>query len=164
MRVSIIYYSSQVWSNYPKEKFAMKAQKYTKETIKLVAVAKNAFPAFSVGDTIAVSQRIKEGDKERLQLFEGDVIAIKKNGASSTFTIRKIGAHGVAVERILPFHSPLIKSIKIVKHGDVRRAKLYYVREREGKGARIKERVLTREQKEQWAAESQETDTAIESK
>lgn len=140
--------------------FAMKAQKFTKETIKNVAVVKNNFPNFSVGDTVAVSQRIKEGDKERLQLFEGDVIAIKKNGASSTFTVRKIGAHGVAVERILPFHSPLIKSIKIVKHGDVRRAKLYYVREREGKSARIKERVMTREQRELWAGENSQEDAA----
>lgn len=134
----------------------MKAQKFTKETIKHVAAVKHGFPDFSVGDTIAISQRIKEGDKERLQLFEGDVIAVHKNGASSTFTVRKIAAHGVAVERILPFHSPLIKSIKIIKHGDVRRAKLYYVRDREGKSARIKERILTREQKEQWIAAGQE--------
>jgi large subunit ribosomal protein L19 len=127
----------------------MKAQKFTKETIAQVAVVKRDFPQFSVGDTIAISQRIKEGDKERLQLFEGDVIAMRNRGASSTFTVRKIGAHGVAVERILPYYSPLIKSIKIIKHGDVRRAKLYYIRDRKGKSARIKERVLTREQKEQ---------------
>ena len=127
----------------------MKAQGYTKETIRFIDEAKRDFPEFNVGDTIAVSLRIKEADKERLQVFQGDVIAIRRNGISSTFTIRKIGAHSISVERILPFHSPLIKSIKVVKIGDVRRAKLYYLRDRIGKAARLKEKVMTREQKEQ---------------
>ncbi|HML19808.1 MAG TPA: 50S ribosomal protein L19 [Candidatus Dependentiae bacterium] len=99
------------------------------------------FPVFAIGDTIAVSQRIKEGDKERIQVFEGDVIAMHKRGVSSTFTIRKIGANSVAVERIFPFYSPKIDSIKFVRKGRVRRAKLYYIRERVGKAARVTEKV-----------------------
>ena len=116
----------------------MKATGYTKETITSVGTGTTSFPEFNVGDTIEVSLRIKEGDKERIQLFQGDVIAIKDRAASSSFTVRKIGAHNVAVERILPFHSPIIKDITVVKRGDVRRAKLYYVRDRVGKAARIK--------------------------
>ncbi len=130
----------------------MKAQGYTKETIAQMGVSKVDFPSFREGDTIAVHQRIKEGDKERIQVFQGDVIAMRKQGASSTFTVRKIGAHGVAVERKFPFYSPIIKEIKLVKMGDVRRAKLYYVRDRIGKAARLKEKVVTREQKEKLAA------------
>jgi len=122
----------------------MKAQKYTKETICTVGVQDKKFPEFFVGDTIVVSQRIKEGDKERIQLFEGDVIAMKKRGAATTFTVRKIGAHGIAVERIFPYYSPLVKAVELVKSGDVRRAKLYYVRERVGKAARLKEQVKRR--------------------
>jgi large subunit ribosomal protein L19 len=117
----------------------MKAQKNTKETIRTIGMVDRGFPLFSQGDTIAISQRIKEGDKERLQLFEGDVIAVKKRGIATTFTVRKIGSHGIGVERIFPYYSPLIKSIELVKRGKVRRAKLYYVRERLGKAARLKE-------------------------
>jgi large subunit ribosomal protein L19 len=127
----------------------MKARKFTKETIRALGEVKKDFPTFKVGDTIAVSQRIKEGDKERLQVFEGDVIAIHKNGVSSTFTIRRIGANAVAVERIFPFYSPKIEAIRFIRQGKVRRAKLYYMRDRVGKSARVKERVMTREQKEQ---------------
>ena len=134
----------------------MKAKQYTKETIREIGMYKRDFPAFKAGDTIAVSQRIKEGDKERLQLFEGDVIAVRNNGVSSSFTVRKIGAHGIAVERIFTYYSPLIKSIKVVKQGDVRRAKLYYVRDRVGKSARLKEKVVTREQKEVAAQTAQD--------
>ncbi len=118
----------------------MKAKGYTKETIKNIGATGATLPPFNVGDTIAIHQRIKEGDKERIQLFQGDVIAIKQNGASSSFTVRKIGAHGISVERIIPFHSPLLKSIKVVKRGDVRRAKIYYVRDRVGKSAKVKEK------------------------
>ena len=135
----------------------MKAQSFTKETIAQIGRSDQSFPSFRVGDTIAVHQRIKEGDKERIQVFQGDVIAIHKNGASGTFTVRKIGSHGVAVERIFPFSSPLIKEINLIKHGDVRRAKLFYVRDRIGKSARLKEKVLTREQKEQKAADRGQT-------
>lgn len=134
----------------------MKAQKLNVETIAHVGVATRAFPAFEVGDTVRVFQKIKEGDKEaRLQAFEGDVIKMHKHGNASTFTVRKIGANSVAVERIFPFHSPLIDSLELVRKGDVRRAKLYYMRDRVGKAARVSEKVLTREEKEHKKATSQ---------
>ncbi len=137
----------------------MKAKKYTKETIVNIGVSQREFPEFKVGDTIALYRRIIEAadgekEKERIQLFEGDVIARKNNGASSTFTVRKIGAHGVPVELIMPLYSPKIKDIKVLKVGDVRRAKLYYVRDRVGKAARLDELILTKEQKEQKLAQS----------
>ena len=135
----------------------MKAQKYTRETINSIGVSKRLFPRFDVGDTIAVSQKIKEGDKERIQIFEGDVIAQHRNGASSTFTVRKIGANSVSVERIFPFYSPLIESIKFVRTGKVRRAKLFYMRKRIGKASRVAERVMTREQKEARQAQELES-------
>jgi large subunit ribosomal protein L19 len=130
----------------------MKARGFTKETIRSIGCTNNRFPIFRVGDTIAISTRIKEGGKERVQIFQGDVIAMHCNEASTTFTVRKIGAHSIAVERIFPYHSPLIKEITIVKHGDVRRAKLYYIRKRVGKHARVKEKILTKEEKEQLKA------------
>lgn len=125
----------------------MKAKGFTKETIRNMGIADRALPKFSIGDTIAVSQRIREGDKERLQVFQGDVLAMHNNGASGTFTVRKIGANGISVERIYPFNSPLIDSIKVVRKGDVRRAKLYYIRDRIGKAARVQELVRTKEEK-----------------
>lgn len=127
----------------------MKANKLTKETIDKLGTYSRNFPNFEVGDTIAVSRRIKEGNKERLQVFEGDVIAMKKNGAASTFTIRKIGANAVAVELILPYYSPSIDSISFIRSGKKRRAKLYYMRDRIGKAAHVEEKVITREQREQ---------------
>lgn len=120
----------------------MKANKLTKETIANTGVVDRGFPEFTIGDTIAVSQKITEGDKERLQVFEGDVICQSRNGISSTFTVRKISANAVAIERIFPVFSPLIDSIKVVRRGAVRRAKLYYLRDRVGKAARVKERVV----------------------
>jgi len=122
----------------------MKADGKTKETIMEHGVVDRGFPSFRVGDTIAVTQRIKEGNKERAQVFEGDVIAMKKRGIASTFTVRKIGAHSVAVERIFPFFSPRVSGIKVVRRGDVRRAKLYYVRDRVGKAARLREKIVTK--------------------
>jgi len=98
---------------------------------------KNNFPAFNPGDHIKVQVRVIEGDKERIQTFEGDVISIRGAGASKTFVVRKI-ASGVGVERIFPFSSPKIAGIELVKQGDVRRAKLYYLRNLSGKAARIK--------------------------
>ena len=130
----------------------MKAQKYTKETIRDLGIYKRDFSQFNIGDTVAVSQRIKEGDKERLQVFEGDVIAISNNGASSTFTVRKIGASAVSVERIFPYYSPKLESVRFIRRGKVRRAKLYYMRDRIGKAARVKEKIMTREQKEERKA------------
>ena len=97
-------------------------------------------PDFSPGDTIAVQVRIKEGSRERLQIFEGIVIAKKNRGLNSSFTVRKI-SNGEGVERVFQTHSKLITEIKVKRKGDVRRSKLYYLRERSGKSARIKEKV-----------------------
>ena len=97
-------------------------------------------PDFSSGDTVVVSVKVKEGKRERIQAFEGVVVAVKNRGISSSFTVRKI-SYGEGVERVFQTHSPLIDSIKIKRRGDVRRAKLYYLRERSGKSARIKEKL-----------------------
>lgn len=125
----------------------MKAQKITRETIRDMGTESRGFPDFSIGDTIAVFQRIKEGDKERLQAFEGDVIARHNCGISTTFTVRKIGANSVSVERIFPYYSPLIDSIRFIRKGKVRRAKLYYMRKRVGKAARVEEKVESHQEK-----------------
>ena len=100
----------------------------------------NNIPEFAPGDTIIVSVKVKEGNRERLQAFDGVCIAIRNRGLNSAFTVRKI-SHGTGVERVFQTHSPLIDSIKVKRRGDVRRAKLYYLREREGKSARIKEKL-----------------------
>ena len=97
-------------------------------------------PDFAPGDTVVVQVKVKEGNRERLQAFEGVVIASRNRGLNSAFTVRKI-SHGTGVERVFQTHSPLIDSIKVKRRGDVRRAKLYYLREREGKSARIKEKL-----------------------
>lgn len=96
-------------------------------------------PDFGVGDTLKVFVKVVEGDKERLQTFEGAVIARKGSGVRETFTLRKI-SFGVGVERIFPVHSPSLDKIEVVKRGDVRRAKLYYLRDKKGKDAKIKEK------------------------
>lgn len=129
----------------------MKARKYTKETIRDLGIPSRNFPSFSVGDTIVVAQRIEGEKEERIQLFEGDVIAKNNNGVSSTFIVRRLSANGVYVERTFPLYTPMIESIKIVRKGVVRRAKLYYLRNRIGRATRIEERILTKEQKENAA-------------
>lgn len=96
-------------------------------------------PDFDPGDTVRVLYRVREGDKERVQAFEGNVIARRGGGMGETFTVRKISA-GIGVERVFPLHSPLIKGVDIVRKGRVRRAKLYYLRGLKGKAARITER------------------------
>ena|SRR5690606_8947633 len=96
-------------------------------------------PDFRAGDTVRVNVRVREGDKERIQAFEGVCIARKHGGVNETFTVRKISS-GVGVERIFPLHSPMLASIDVVRRGRVRRAKLYYLRNLRGKAARIKER------------------------
>ena len=101
---------------------------------------KSDMPEFSAGDSIVVQVRVKEGDRERLQAFEGVVIAKRNRGLNSAFTVRKI-SHGEGVERVFQTHSPLIASVKVKRRGDVRRAKLYYLRGRTGKAARIKEKL-----------------------
>lgn len=102
---------------------------------------KKEIPSFGIGDTVKVYLKIAEGDKERIQVFEGAVIGRKGGGIRETFTVRKI-SYGVGVERILPLHSPLIDRIEVIKKGDVRRAKLYYIRGKKGKAAKIKEKEL----------------------
>ncbi len=97
-------------------------------------------PDFAPGDTVVVQVRIKEGDRERLQAYEGVVIAKRNRGANSSFTVRKI-SHGEGVERVFPTCSPTVAEIKVKRRGDVRRGKLYYLRDRSGKSARIKEKV-----------------------
>jgi len=97
------------------------------------------WPEFAAGDTVTVTIKIKEGNKERLQAFQGVVIQRKGTGTTETFTVRKM-ASGVGVERIFPVSSPFIENIEVNKHGRVRRARIYYLRERTGKSARIKER------------------------
>ena len=96
-------------------------------------------PEFSIGDTVKVFVKVVEGNRERLQGFEGVVIARKNGGIRETFTVRRV-SFGVGIERIFPLHSPKIDHIDVVKKGDVRRAKLYYLRERSGKSAKIKEK------------------------
>ncbi len=101
---------------------------------------KQDIPEFSPGDTIVVQVKVKEGNRERLQAFEGVVIGKRNRGLDSAFTVRKI-SHGVGVERTFQTHSPLIDSIKVKRRGDVRQAKLYYLRNLTGKAARIKEKL-----------------------
>jgi len=102
--------------------------------------ATRKLPEFSPGDTVIVSVKVREGDRERLQAFEGVVIAIKNRGLNSAFTVRKI-SHGEGVERVFQTHSKMVDSIKVKRRGSVRRAKLYYLRDLEGKAARIKEKL-----------------------
>lgn len=96
-------------------------------------------PDFSPGDTVRVLYRVREGDKERVQAFEGTCITRRGGGVNETFTVRKISS-GVGVERIFPVHAPAIKGVEVVREGRVRRAKLYYLRHRRGKSARIQEK------------------------
>lgn len=100
---------------------------------------RQSVPPFRAGDTVRVNVRVKEGDKERLQAFEGVCIARRGSGVSATFTVRKI-SNGVGVERIFPVHSPMVADIAVVRRGQVRRAKLFYLRNLTGKATRIKER------------------------
>ena len=111
------------------------------ETIQSLEEAgpKSEFPEFSPGDTVKVHVKVVEGEKERIQVFQGVVISRRRGGPRSTFTVRKISG-GVGVERIFPLHSPVVDRIEVIRRGKVRRAKLYYLRERKGKAARITER------------------------
>ncbi len=107
------------------------------------AQMKQNIPSFAPGDTVVVQVKVKEGDRERLQAYEGVVIAKKNGGLNSAFTVRKI-SNGVGVERVFQTHSPLVAGIEVKRRGDVRRAKLYYLRDRTGKSARIKEKLVAR--------------------
>ncbi|MEC9340178.1 MAG: 50S ribosomal protein L19 [Pseudomonadota bacterium] len=108
------------------------------------AQMKGDVPEFRAGDTVVVQVKVVEGDRQRLQAFEGVVIARRNRGINSAFTVRKV-SNGEGVERVFQTHSPSIDSISVKRRGDVRRAKLYYLRERSGKSARIKERLVSRE-------------------
>lgn len=104
------------------------------------AQLKDDLPEFAPGDTVVVQVRVREGSRERLQAFEGVVIGKRNRGLNSSFTVRKI-SHGVGVERTFQTHSPVIASISVKRRGDVRKAKLYYLRERRGRAARIREKI-----------------------
>lgn len=110
------------------------------DALKLIAQdsLKAELPVVEIGDTVNVSVKIREGDKERIQAFEGTVIARKGSGVAETFTVRRL-SYGVGVERVFPIHSPNVANVTIVRKGRVRRAKLYYLRGRVGKAAKIKE-------------------------
>ena len=101
---------------------------------------KTGIPQFEIGDSIVVHNKIKEGARERIQLFDGVVIAKKNGGISATFTVRKM-AYGIGVEKTFPLHSPNVVKVDVTRRGKVRRAKLYYVRERVGKAAKVKEMI-----------------------
>ncbi len=108
---------------------------------------KKEIPDFRVGDTVRVNVRIKEGDKERIQAFEGIVIRKRGAGTDATFTVRKV-SYGIGIERTFPLHAPVVESIQVLKRGIVRRARLYYLRDRIGKAAKVKE-------KKEWMTKKQ---------
>ena len=97
-------------------------------------------PKFDIGDTVRVSVNIREGDRERVQMFEGTVIARRGSGVAETFTVRRV-SYGVGVERVFPVHSPNVVAVQVVRRGRVRRSKLYYLRDRVGKAAKVKEQI-----------------------
>ena len=112
------------------------------DALKIIAEnsMKKELPQFNIGDTVRVSVRIKEGERERIQVFEGTVIAKKHGGISETFTVRRF-SYGVGVERVFPIHSPFVEKVEVVRKGKVRRAKLFYLRERTGKAAKVKQKL-----------------------
>ena len=112
------------------------------DALKLISESsmKSEVPAFEVGDTVKVHVRIKEGQKYRIQVFEGTVIAKRHGGIQETFTVRRV-AHGGGIERVFPVHSPVVDKVEVVRHGKVRRSKLYYLRDRVGKAAKVKENI-----------------------
>ncbi len=112
------------------------------DALKLISDSsmKENVPEFNVGDTVKVHVQIKEGEKSRIQVFEGTVIAKKHGGISETFTVRRV-SHGCGIERVFPVHSPAVDKVEVIRHGKVRRAKLYYLRDRVGKAAKVKEQI-----------------------
>lgn len=97
-------------------------------------------PEINVGSTVRVHVKIREGERERIQVFEGTIIAVKGSGVSSTFTVRRV-SYGVGVERVFPVHSPNVAKVEVIRNGKVRRSKLYYLRDRVGKSAKVKEKI-----------------------
>ncbi len=117
-------------------------------TVPFVEVKPNPnVPPLLPGDTVKVSTKIVEGDKERTQLFQGVVIRVRRGGVASSFTVRRV-AHGVGVERTFPLHSPLVEKVEVVRHGKVRRARLYYLRGLSAKASRIKEKRVLKEKEQ----------------
>ena len=112
------------------DKLKMFSEKFTKENV----------PEIAIGDTVKVSLKVKEGNRERTQVFEGTVIAKKHGGIEETFTVRRV-SYGVGVEKVFPIHSPILEKVEVVRHSKVRRAKLYYLRDRVGKSAKVKEKL-----------------------
>lgn len=112
------------------------------DALKMIAQdsVKKEIPQFDIGDTVRIDVNIREGERERIQVFEGTVIARKGSGISETFTVRRV-SYGVGVERVFPIHSPNVKAVSIVRKGSVRRAKLYFLRDRVGKAAKVKEQI-----------------------
>ena len=112
------------------------------DALKIIAAdsVKEELPKFGIGDTVRVDVNIREGDRERIQQFEGTVIARKGSGVAETFTVRRV-SYGVGIERVFPVHSPNVKAVKVVRYGKVRRSKLYYLRDRVGKAAKVKEQI-----------------------
>lgn len=112
------------------------------DALKLIAQdsLKAEKPAFEIGDTIRIDVKIREGERERIQVFEGTIIAVKGSGVSSTFTVRRV-SYGVGVERVFPVHSPNVAKVEVIRNGKVRRSKLYYLRDRVGKSAKVKEKI-----------------------
>ncbi len=111
-----------------------------KLTLAEQTIVTNEYPEFKTGDTVNVHYRVREGDKERIQQFEGIVISRRGSGANQTFIVRKVSAGNIGVERIFPLFSPFIAKIELKKQGDIKRSKLYYLRDRQGKAARVKEK------------------------
>ncbi|MBE6607064.1 MAG: 50S ribosomal protein L19 [Clostridia bacterium] len=101
---------------------------------------KSEVPELNIGDTVRVHNKIKEGNKERIQMFEGTIIAKRGGGISATFTVRRV-SYGIGVEKTFPIHSPNVEKVDIIRSGKVRRAKLYYLRDRAGKSAKVKEKI-----------------------
>ena len=112
------------------------------DALKLIAAdsLKENKPVIAIGDTVRVDVKIREGDRERIQAFEGTVIAKRGSGVTETFTVRRV-SYGVGVERVFPVHSPNVAEVKVIRHGKVRRSKLYYLRDRVGKAAKIREKL-----------------------
>lgn len=115
------------------------------DALKLIAQdsLKTEVPVVEIGSTVKVHVKIKEGERERIQIFEGTVIAKQHGGISETFTVRRM-SHGVGVERVFPLHSPTVSRVELVRRGKARRAKLYYLRNRQGKAAKLKEIIVPR--------------------
>lgn len=124
------------------------------DALKIIAQGsmKENAPKFQIGDTVRVAVKIREGSRERIQMFEGTVIAMKGSGISETFTVRRL-SYGVGIERVFPLHSPNVEKVEVIRSGKVRRAKLYYLRDRVGKAAKVKENL----QRDNAAAKAAET-------